>query len=402
MFVSSTLEIVFLGAVPLPAAVMGSFFDSESTRQLTGGFLIKYFQLFDSDRKSLVHAYAPNASFSFSFNSLLSVVADVKPSSPSKSDSPMFPKEFDHSLIRSLAASIGGNSSSIPNTASVNLLKSYDRNMVTAKDSLQRHQRLFQTPSTIISILSTMFSTRHDAPESFLIDSWLMPGVDLANHNILSPPSNRTTIPSCPPQLIVSVHGSFEDGKRLQFCPHFCPKSLQNHSTVRSLLHFNPIFSWLTSSSNGLASDNHQRLLFDPTWTDLRHSVCCVIWDYLAQIIDLMLFRGIFLFLFHFPPFLISNLHSPIEVVFPVLFVNSFVSFNYWLSCRLKFEFTLNQRRRLVLKAGKNRIGGKIKELSIWRHTAQLPHHVPIITQSSTLNAPSHLNSPPSSPRSII
>ncbi|GAA6007197.1 hypothetical protein JCM11491_003040 [Sporobolomyces phaffii] len=149
--------------VVFPLEIKGGFFESDGARDFVGGFLAKFFAAFDSDRPSLLTAYAPICSFSFH--------ADT--STPSRA--------------RAKKIGIGGDKR-FPNQYKLDwknyLTSEGSRNLMRVKQEAKRQATLRVTPSTVISSIMALPKTEHPLsdPAKFVWDSWTMP-------NLLAPPA---------------------------------------------------------------------------------------------------------------------------------------------------------------------------------------------------------------------
>ncbi|GAA5962102.1 hypothetical protein JCM3765_005521 [Sporobolomyces pararoseus] len=149
--------------VVFPLEIKGGFFESDGARDFVGGFLAKFFAAFDSDRPSLLNAYAPICSFSFH--------ADT--SHPS----------------RARAKKIGINGDKrFPHQHKLDwknyLTSEGSRNLMRVKQEAKRLVTLRVTPPTVISSITALPKTEHPLsdPAKFVWDSWTMP-------NLLAPPA---------------------------------------------------------------------------------------------------------------------------------------------------------------------------------------------------------------------
>ncbi|GAA6004334.1 hypothetical protein JCM10207_000673 [Rhodosporidiobolus poonsookiae] len=168
--------------VVFPLPLQGGFFESDQTRDFVGQFFLKFFAAFDTDRPSLLPAYAPVCSFS--------LFADTA------------------HPARARARKIGGNGDKrFPNQHKLDW-KSYltptgSRNLDRVKNPEKRVATLKLSPSAIISDIVALPKTQHplDQSDKFVWDCWTMP-------NFLAP-----TQPGGEPGTVIyaSVHGEFTE-----------------------------------------------------------------------------------------------------------------------------------------------------------------------------------------------
>ncbi|KAK4058100.1 nuclear mRNA export, poly(A)+RNA binding protein [Microbotryomycetes sp. JL221] len=167
---------------PLPVAP--GFFESEPTRDFVAGFLSKFFPAFDSDRPSLLNAYAPVCTFSFAINT----------TAPD----------------RSKAKKIGFNGDkAFPNQMKLDW-KPYlgpegSRNLQRVSTVSKRANTIKTNPAKVISSIIALPSTQHplDDPSKFVFDTWTMPGVVAPN----DPGGVGETV------IFAVVHGQFTESQ---------------------------------------------------------------------------------------------------------------------------------------------------------------------------------------------
>ncbi|GAA5831257.1 hypothetical protein JCM3766R1_002986 [Sporobolomyces carnicolor] len=168
--------------VVFPLEIKDGFFESDGARDFVGGFLAKFFAAFDSDRPSLLTAYAPICSFSFH--------ADT--SAPS----------------RARAKKIGINGDKrFPHQHKLDwkhyLTSEGSRNLMRVKQEAKRLVTLRVTPSTVVSSIMALPKTEHPLsdPAKFVWDSWTMP-------NLLAPPG-----PGQEGETVIyaAVHGEYTE-----------------------------------------------------------------------------------------------------------------------------------------------------------------------------------------------
>lgn len=144
--------------IVFPVPVKGGFFEAEDTRDFVAGFFMKFFPAFDSERPSLLPAYAPTCSFSFFVDTA-------------------YP-------LRSKAKKIGGHGDKkFPHQHQLDwkmyLTAEGSRNLARVKNSAKRVATLQVTPSAVITSVMSLPKTIHPLsdPEKFVFDTWTMPGL---------------------------------------------------------------------------------------------------------------------------------------------------------------------------------------------------------------------------------
>ncbi|KAK4054836.1 nuclear mRNA export, poly(A)+RNA binding protein [Microbotryomycetes sp. JL201] len=144
--------------IVFPLSIAPGFFESEPTRDFVAGFLSQFFPAYDNDRQSLLAAYAPVCTFSFSLDTNLPA--------------------------RSKAKKIGFNGDKkFPNQRNLDS-KPYlgpegSRNLERVKYPAKRASTLKTDPAKVIASIVSLPSTQHplDDPSKFVFDTWTMPGV---------------------------------------------------------------------------------------------------------------------------------------------------------------------------------------------------------------------------------
>lgn len=168
--------------VVFPLEMKDGFFESDGARDFVGGFLAKFFAAFDSDRPSLLTAYAPICSFSF--------FADT--SHPSRA--------------RAKKIGISGDKR-FPHQHKLDwkhyLTSEGSRNLMRVRQEAKRLVTLRVSPSTVVSSIMALPKTEHPLsdPAKFVWDSWTMP-------NLLAPPA-----PGQEGETVIYavVHGEFTE-----------------------------------------------------------------------------------------------------------------------------------------------------------------------------------------------
>ncbi|BGP12687.1 nuclear mRNA export, poly(A)+RNA binding protein [Rhodosporidiobolus nylandii] len=144
--------------VVFPVEIKGGFFESDQTRDFVGGFFLKFFAAFDSDRPSLLSAYAPLCTFSLH--------ADT--SHPA----------------RARAKKIGINGDKrFPHQHKLDW-KSYltpegSRNLSRVKMPEKRVNTLKMSPSQVVETVMALPKTQHplEQADKFVWDTWTLPGM---------------------------------------------------------------------------------------------------------------------------------------------------------------------------------------------------------------------------------
>ncbi|KAG8921064.1 nuclear mRNA export, poly(A)+RNA binding protein [Tulasnella sp. 419] len=139
---------------------------------MTAAFLTKFFTLFDTDRPSLISAYAPNATFSWSINTSVPPRARIK-----------------------------GYFRSMPNQSKLewtNWLPG-SRNLIRLRNLEKETMTLKATDADIIDIFKKIPETKHtiSEAENFVVDAWPIDGV------LGEGPAGVT--------LFVTIHGQFAE-----------------------------------------------------------------------------------------------------------------------------------------------------------------------------------------------
>ncbi|GAA5865493.1 hypothetical protein JCM8547_001263 [Rhodosporidiobolus lusitaniae] len=168
--------------VVFPLEIKSGFFESDQTRDFVGQFFLKFFESFDSDRPSLLPAYAPVCSFSLH--------ADTA------------------HPARARAKKIGINGDKrFPNQHKLDwknyLTPEGSRNLQRVKNPEKRLATLKVTPSSVISSVMSLPKTKHplDQSDKFVWDAWTMPG-------LLAPQQPGTEGETV---IYASVHGEFTE-----------------------------------------------------------------------------------------------------------------------------------------------------------------------------------------------
>ncbi|KAG8924477.1 nuclear mRNA export, poly(A)+RNA binding protein, partial [Tulasnella sp. 408] len=149
---------------------MGGPIMQDGVQETTNSFLFKYFTLFDQDRAALADAYAPNATFSVSFNAAV----------PARARISRFFLELPHQKQLNWEAwrPLSRNLTRMNNTGSTAI------------------NRLFTSPEDIIKALQRVPQTKHDITNggnTFIAESWIV-------SSVLSFDT-----------LLVTVHGQFTE-----------------------------------------------------------------------------------------------------------------------------------------------------------------------------------------------
>eukprot|EP00158_Paraphelidium_tribonemae_P009919 Partr_v1_DN29000_c0_g1_i4_m25180 putative Nuclear RNA export factor len=159
----------------LPAQPLGSFFDSEVTRNTVAAFLTRYMDLFDGDRSALKCIYTENSVFSHIINGYNPMAVYGKSLRTRTQEWSV--QDLDMSLAR-------------PNRGSAINWKDGDRNLIQ-RNASDKSQLI--GIDGIISHFHRLPVTKHKNPSSFLVDSW------------------QISMPNRPPQLFINVHGAFDE-----------------------------------------------------------------------------------------------------------------------------------------------------------------------------------------------
>jgi nuclear RNA export factor len=150
------LDTIPQGTFELDNVILGSYFDRVETRDTVGAFLMKYMYLFDGDRNSLVNCYSQQATFSLTIMSLIPIGALVDDSQKGVGVN-MLVREFDKTLESESFTSI-------------------DRNPYKLSPIKDRVEREKCGPENIINALDALGVTRHSPIETYVVDSWQIPG----------------------------------------------------------------------------------------------------------------------------------------------------------------------------------------------------------------------------------
>ncbi|KAM0793164.1 hypothetical protein ACM66B_000638 [Microbotryomycetes sp. NB124-2] len=141
---------------PLPIAP--GFFESEPTRDFVAGFLSQFFPAYDNDRQSLLPAYAPVCTFSFSIDTNLPARSKAKRIGHNGD------KKFPNQMKLDTKPYLGPEGS---------------RNLERVKYPAKRASTLKTDPAKVIASVVALPSTQHplNDPSKFVFDTWTMPGV---------------------------------------------------------------------------------------------------------------------------------------------------------------------------------------------------------------------------------
>ncbi|GAA5972358.1 hypothetical protein JCM11641_002422 [Rhodosporidiobolus odoratus] len=168
--------------VTFPVEIKGGFHESDQTRDFIGGFFLKFFAAFDSDRPSLLSVYAPVCSFSLH--------ADTS-----------YP-------ARARAKKIGINGDKrFPNQHKLDwkhyLTPEGSRNLQRVKVPEKRVNTMHLNPSSVITAIVNLPKTQHplDQSEKFVWDCWTMPAMLAPTQ----PGGEAETV------IYASVHGEFTE-----------------------------------------------------------------------------------------------------------------------------------------------------------------------------------------------
>lgn len=160
------------------AVEMGPAVLPDNIKDLATAFLASFFPKFDHARSSLIDAYAPNATFSYSINTKVPTRARIKGYHRSTAMPHQVELTWDEWQMTSR------NLTRVTNiTKTANLLSS------TAEEVVKAFEHLPQTMHEIA-----------EGPEKFLVDAWAVDGVVPAE---MSPPSGTA--------LFATVHGQFTE-----------------------------------------------------------------------------------------------------------------------------------------------------------------------------------------------
>ncbi|GAA5922186.1 Mex67p [Sporobolomyces koalae] len=168
--------------VVFPLQIKDGFFESDGARDFVGGFLAKFFAAFDSDRPSLLPAYAPICSFSFHADTAHPVRARSKKIGINGD------KRFPHQHKLDWKQYLTSEGS---------------RNLMRVRQEAKRVATLQVSPESVISSIMALPKTEHPLsdPAKFVWDSWTMP-------NLLAPPA-----PGQEGETVIyaAVHGEFTE-----------------------------------------------------------------------------------------------------------------------------------------------------------------------------------------------
>ncbi|KAG0148217.1 hypothetical protein CROQUDRAFT_714639 [Cronartium quercuum f. sp. fusiforme G11] len=158
---------------PLPLQIKSAFFDNESTSSVISNFCLKYFNALDSDRNSLIDAYATQSTFSLAASTYLPIRAKLSGLTRNSSSMPAQQAPAWHEYIN------------------------LSRNIARLKGP-KLSERISNGPAEIIKTLKLIPNTKHplSEPDKFVLDGWQMPSmIGSLNENT----------------IYVTIHGEFTE-----------------------------------------------------------------------------------------------------------------------------------------------------------------------------------------------